>query len=411
MTPKTPGGNTFFTGSSNTTLWDGPQIDCLKLCKGDTVTDVQYKAALLICTLQQQLDLSDLDVKSLFSSCAQCPDPEKELGVILQALINKVYELEKKKAGAGVATEPILTITTCLREADANGDTPTEEKHSLYTARIGRKLCSALASLSNMQSMVSSLANDVTGLDTRVSSLESAADQITPIKIRVGKLEVYKQELEDVLGSNNELAMILSEECQGNGPNGEVVGLSDGAAIYMGNSGSAAESIKKLWQLVCDLRSAVKVMQDNCCKITCDDIFIDFDVKFVGGDRTKLQLFFAVKSSIPNGFTDVKPIGNQLTITDGLGSVYVTYIKLAEAVQDVDGILVDLELTALDPTTKLTFEMDAALKSDNLTCVKCVTKEISAGGPTCDFCEISVVGGATGADGHIVVTFETLPSN
>ena len=35
--------------SSNCVIWGGPDIECINLCKGDTITDVTYKLALELC--------------------------------------------------------------------------------------------------------------------------------------------------------------------------------------------------------------------------------------------------------------------------------------------------------------------------------------------------------------------------
>ena len=67
--------------SSNCTVWEGPNIQCINLCKGDTVTDVVYKLALLICDLKSQLDLTDVDLTCLVQNCQLCNEPDSEIKV------------------------------------------------------------------------------------------------------------------------------------------------------------------------------------------------------------------------------------------------------------------------------------------------------------------------------------------
>ena len=57
--------------SSNCVVWDGPDIDCIKLCKGDSVTKVVYALATQLCTVMSQMDISNYDLKCLTSTnCA-----------------------------------------------------------------------------------------------------------------------------------------------------------------------------------------------------------------------------------------------------------------------------------------------------------------------------------------------------
>ena len=39
--------------SSNCVTWQGPNISCINLCKGDSVSDVVYKLATQICDFQK----------------------------------------------------------------------------------------------------------------------------------------------------------------------------------------------------------------------------------------------------------------------------------------------------------------------------------------------------------------------
>ncbi len=69
--------------SSNCVIWNGPDIPCLSLCKGDTVTDVVYKLATEFCTILDTLNVDNYDLSCLtLNGCA--PKTFEEL---IQALI------------------------------------------------------------------------------------------------------------------------------------------------------------------------------------------------------------------------------------------------------------------------------------------------------------------------------------
>ena len=105
------GKNTCIPTSSNCIVWDGPDIPCLKLCKGDTVTDVLYKLAKDYCDLLVQFDPSKYDI-SCFNYIGCSPENFSEL---LQIIINKICDIEKLEGPQGPAGTN--------GENGANGDT------------------------------------------------------------------------------------------------------------------------------------------------------------------------------------------------------------------------------------------------------------------------------------------------
>jgi hypothetical protein len=51
--------------SSNQVIWDGPDIPCIDLCKGDTVTEVVYKLANELCKVVKDLDPATYNLNCL----------------------------------------------------------------------------------------------------------------------------------------------------------------------------------------------------------------------------------------------------------------------------------------------------------------------------------------------------------
>jgi hypothetical protein len=58
--------------SSNQVIWDGPDIPCIDLCKGDTVTDVVYKLANELCKVVEDLDPATYNLECL--NLTECED-------------------------------------------------------------------------------------------------------------------------------------------------------------------------------------------------------------------------------------------------------------------------------------------------------------------------------------------------
>jgi hypothetical protein len=69
-------------------IWQGPDIPCIDLCKGDTVSDVVNKLAIELCTIMDQLNVSTLDLQ-----CLGVPGcPPKDFQAFLQLIIDKICE-------------------------------------------------------------------------------------------------------------------------------------------------------------------------------------------------------------------------------------------------------------------------------------------------------------------------------
>jgi len=371
--------------SSNCIIWQGPDISCIGLCKGDSVSEVVYRLAEELCAIKDELNLSDLDLKCIVDNCALCPDPEKTLAVVLQLLIDKVCTLQEliDQLNGGSTDQTLIRIAQCFYDdyTDGNGDITKDVPIESYVQKIAQKLCILINDVEGLKSDITSINDDLAELDVRVTALEneppleSTLTCITPGTLPVEEaIENIEQDyciLKTALGTSGELLDVIEGECDL-----PVKKLSDPTTdLWTGVSENIAETLEKMWLAICDLRGAVKAIQDNCCKITCDDIEFGFDVKAV--DEETLLLFFLPKTSIPNGFDDCNTItGNKFLFVDGNGTEWITYIKIREDVlEDIDvlsnGYELDLSLSPLDATTGLTISSDLCLTNGDTTCIKC----------------------------------------
>jgi len=64
--------------SSNCVVWQGPNIPCINLCTGDSVSDVIAKMATELCDITSQTDISLLDL-SCFNPLY--PTPQNNQGL------------------------------------------------------------------------------------------------------------------------------------------------------------------------------------------------------------------------------------------------------------------------------------------------------------------------------------------
>lgn len=399
--------------SSNCIIWQGPDLSCINLCTGDSVSDVIYNLAVEICKIKDELNLEDVDLKCLIDNCALCPDPQKTLEVVLQLLIDKVCTLQELIDAIVNPSNEELTVrlAQCFYDTftDGNGDLTNPVKISDYVSAIAQKVCSLISKVEGLEDDVVSLQDQLDNHEVRITDLENEGElQVTltctgtspapvDIDVAVEQIEQAFCSLKSATGEPSDLLDVISKECQPATGSTNVLKLTDpNSALWSTTvqSQNIADTMVRMWAAICDLRGAVKLIQDNCCKVTCDDVLIDFDVKWVSG--SEIKLFFGSKSFLPTGFVDYKVLGNKFTFTDTAGHVWDKYIKLYEEVFNDPDVLsdgygpIDLDNTAIDTSLGFTIKSDITLwnPDSGVVCVKCLEVVVPAPPETC--CKICV---------------------
>lgn len=157
--------------SSNCVIWQGPDIPCIKLCTGDTVSDVVFKLATELCTVLDTLNVTNYDL-SCFNLTACAPN---DFQALIQFLIDRICALQTElNTVADPATSPIVnttkstgadtlvTVAPCFVIGGVTVMTVSE-----YAQAIGTKVCSLVTEIATIQA-------SITSLDIRVTALESA---------------------------------------------------------------------------------------------------------------------------------------------------------------------------------------------------------------------------------------------
>jgi hypothetical protein len=415
--------NIYPIASSSSILWEGEDLQCIKVCTGDMVSDIVYKLALELCAVKSAYDLKDTDLKCIVDSCISCPEPAKTLKIILQLIINKVCAIDaiiQTLSGATTAVdEKIITLANCfLPLSNADGDPITKLAHSDYTRLIASMVCNHNSRLNGVETRTSTLEAEYNALVNQISGLAAVplvsprcvAQTNSPIAVTAAweLLETQFCELRTSLGLPGEISQAAGRQLTNLGGLPKLAGNGTMSTItgWKNTISTAADSISNLWLTLNDIRGAVQYMSDNCCKVNCDSIKVDFDIK-LNDTRTIATLFFAAKSKIPTGFTDGDVLGNKITITDTAGAVFETYIKVANEAANIEGFAMDLSGSPLDANSDYTFSMDAVMTNGSLTCQKCINK-LATYKDTCSYCEVTVVGNHTTGSiaGELVIVYQ-----
>ena len=147
--------------SSNCVIWQGPDIACINICAGDSISDVQYKLATELCSIMDQLNVSNYDLSCLgINSC-----PPENFHALFQLVLNKVCEAN----GISVSTvqssgcpDCVVSIAPCFVDG-----VQTTMQIVDYVQVVANRVCAIIDELVIIN-------NKIDNLNTRVTVLENA---------------------------------------------------------------------------------------------------------------------------------------------------------------------------------------------------------------------------------------------
>jgi len=264
--------------SSNCVIWQGPDIPCIKLCTGDSVSDVIFKLATELCTIMDTLDIKNYDLSCF--NLAACPPAD------FQALIQ--FLIEQICASQGIDTTKVVTASACpdcvVTVAPCfvvNGQTTMQLVD--YVTAIGNRIC-------NIIDQITLINTQLTSILIRVEALENAPAPVTPtptiiINCDIGSLSAggsYAIDtvlnsllnntangyctLLDILGTPAEIGDALVPACTF----GTDVTTDPN---WTGTPTTLAESLTNAWIVLCDVYAAVStglVNTDNTNSVSLD---------------------------------------------------------------------------------------------------------------------------------------------
>jgi hypothetical protein len=347
--------------SSNCVIWQGPDIPCIQLCKGDTISDVTAKLAHELCDLLTQLNISTFDL-TCFNPVCPTLDNFHDL---IQFILNEICKIEdcifepcepgctgrKCKIGDTTPTgcpDCIVTIAPCFYFLDPKGDTITTMQLADYVTAIGNKIC-------DLVTQIDIIEQTLIDLDARLTIVEACCNgPIDPARISgplipnytssclispipaggipiqdlVANLEQAFCELRAATGLPSDIFLAIIKQCSGLdlAPSLAFPGVNMGSLpgwITQANYNDQADAVNNIWLTICDLRAAVANIQETCCPKGCDGLIIDMTATYSAGAIT-----FFFTGTAPAGFVDCAPGGNLVTITDDFGGTYITYVSV-----------------------------------------------------------------------------------
>jgi len=393
--------------SSNCVTWQGPDIPCINLCKGDSVTDVVYKLATELCTLIDTFDLANYDLQCFSTGVCQ-PQTFKDF---INILINKVC-LIQTCSGCGDTCNPCPTPPVTMMSAGAPsammansyvsvardfqytnpaGDTVTTMTVTDYASAIGNKVSSTINTLSVLQKSISDQSSRLATLENMGTPtvelptiIPTGVLPTLPHSMDVVLAATEKQltDLKNAVGTNVDIHTNIQKQSANIN---DAKSLANTGVTMSGLNGwsstvkNQADAIGNLFLMVNDMRTAMQNIMTNYIPNDCDAIKLELNAVY----RNESIILY-VTGTLPGTFANNISTGTLFTIKDSFGASMSVSINLFNIVNKTDGFSISLNNTRLvaNSTLTITAEPNFVNKTTGSMC-KSFLQTVIATAATC----------------------------
>lgn len=396
--------------SSNCVIWQGPDIPCIDLCHGDSISDVTAKLAAELCDVLNLVDITQYDISCFSPVCPAFTD----FSDLVQFIIDKLCELQTccnaETPAASGCPECVLTIASCFQYVNELGDTITTMNIDDYVRAIGNKVCTLESTLTALQATVTDHETRITFIENNCCNTGSGTTAITipdscldpsltniPVENFVESLEEAFCNLQNNTGTPSQILANISPKCFVTQTPDSLLNPGSLPANYSPNNfATMAGSLANAWAMICDMYLAVQNIQNTCCAVTCDDI----DITFQSINISDPNIVITTIGNIPAGWNECGS-GSTLNIQDAYGTnATVTWNY------DLTGTPVSIAIPAsLQDSIKFTVTATACSTDGATTCNETVTQVVN-GNITCTSLSLGI---SNDLDGTGTVTF-TMPA-
>lgn len=260
--------------SSNCVVWQGPDIPCIELCTGDTVSDVVSAMATELCTVLDTLKVSNYDL-TCFNLQACGPT---DFQALIQFLIEKICENE----GITPATKDVPTCPDCVVSVAECFVTGTQTTMQLvdYVQLIGERVCSIITEISLINTQITDILIRLTTLENapvptftvpsftincQIGSLLSGTNQpidtlleefINSVWCGFYAVTGSTTDLTNAIGTQEPCIEETSETISKPGTT-----YATEYPAWVAEPNTVADSITNIWLVLCDLHTALSAGQ------------------------------------------------------------------------------------------------------------------------------------------------------
>ena len=309
--------------SSNCVIWQGDNIPCINLCHGDTVSDVVFKLATELCTIMDQLNVSNYDL-TCFGITACGPN---DFQALIQFLITQICELQgvtpTTKENTTGCPDCLVTVAPCFVVGGQTTMNLTD-----YVNMIAERICDIVDELVIINAALVDLNIRVTTLENAIPPSFTIPSYITDCQI--GSLAPANWDIDvileaftndvwcsfyDATGTTSEILAAVAAQCIfGTSLSKTYPGVQMQIAYpsWDATPDTLASTINNIWISLCDLYSSSFTVADtNTINLTNTAGIITADIQDTGWVNLLGFDTFMNLSQLYQ-YPQVRRIGNQL---------------------------------------------------------------------------------------------------
>ena len=382
--------------SSNCVIWQGPDISCIDLCSGDSISEVTSKLATKVCDLITNGVTSNPSLTGLDLSCLNISGTTPTTLVpVLQAMVTQIClntgtgqtpnSSSKLSANSQVQNDlPIMTLPACMQYNDASGNPVTTLRLDLFATLIANQVCTNLASIATINSTLTSYSSRLNILEACVLPCSGAVAeaQIIPTCIPPANVGILTNVSVVVLAL--EVAFCAQRSAVGNPAainsaigqspiTGTTTSLTKSSISYGSISGwnntptSLAQSTQNSWVVVDDMYTAIQALQLQVPS-GCDAVTFGYTTANLLDPNTGVIdsiIFNFTNSSIPSSYNDSAGF-TKITMTDALGASLNTTVSVTALQNSSSGYT--FPVATLNTSQNISIEINFSVTDGSDTC-------------------------------------------
>ena len=389
--------------SSNCVIWQGPDIPCLNLCNGDTVSAVIAKMGEQLCDILAGINNqtgADLDITQFNFACLteQTGTTPEDFTGLVDLITAELCTLMEDMHDHCIINQCTVDLTPykCL-ENTIEDLHPMKQPESFGLAMaievLAAYLCECCTNTHRMRT-------DISKLDERVKNVErKVKTTYVPPKVvpryvgnQIGKpvdMQVMLAQLEQnygvhrkAVGGSSSISAATGKQPQGLNAEKRLNGTGTMSAIpgWSVNPSNLADSIGNLWMSHDDVRKSLTDIQKSLISTQCSDVVYDFKPRLRTNSVdvvTGIVIDFMGTKLPDTTWTDCSPTGKgtKVTIKDkGLNSI-TRYVQVSQFVNNENGFVIG-NLGHLDITSNFEIIVDFCFTDGSSQCARTISQTL-----------------------------------
>ena len=420
--------------SSNCVVWQGPDLPCIDLCHGDTISNVIAKLCEELVELSKSpgsgrntMNMARIDQSGLQNKdgqSAQEVNNQTELTNLIIENVVQTRQLNQSEFGTQDVLNTPVSLPEVLQYQDPNTASivralPLQQ----YATLLGTRIVETTNSINTLQGQVANHEGRIVSLENsekRNKTNPTEKQILTTCVGTPGRLTNLSTALTEVerafcglqAGTGPQADLAASIGYQGasmasakrlNGP-----GTLNTYNGFVNAPSSLAQSFTNAWIVINDMRAALDSLISDVVPTACSDIIYGFFANISGtpGETTAIDINFST-STVPSTFYDCdRAAGSKITVTDTSGNSQVFNKQIHQLQHSQTGT--QLNLTTLDRGSA-TYDVKVQYcftDGVGTECANTMTKHVNG----TDFCPLLILGtpGTTSISWTVNATY--LPS-